>query len=258
MEKLTEDVGCLQKQVSEIRSEMDEFCGAISEKLGKFLNLYDQVKEHVDDQIKLIQSTFSQLLDKLVAKFESHVDVVMAFKSQTVKHQVDSKSVCINLQKETQKLKKQLEGMSSKPSNESKQAERLKEELSAINDKLLNEQQKLLKLRMQMDEMNQNLLAFNDRVKELQSEIHANRSEMRTCLPTIGDHGPFRQVPEWVLRECKRNNIIIFGLLEMEDDGASPESPAAAVSHFFLSIYDFLSFVDFISLFSFSLKSSCN
>ena len=108
MEKLTEDVGRLQKQVSEIRLEMDEFCGTISEKLGKFLNLYDQVKEHVDDQIKLIQSTFSQLLDKLVAKFESHVDVVMAFKSQTVKHQVDSKSVCINLQKETQKLKKQL------------------------------------------------------------------------------------------------------------------------------------------------------
>ena len=120
-------------------------------------------------------NSFFQLLDKLTAKFESHVDDAIAFKSQTVKHQVNSKSDCIKLQKEMEKLKKQLEGMNNKPSNESKQAESLKEELSAINSQLLNEQQASLKLRTEMEKMNQNFLAFDDKVKQLQSEIHANK-----------------------------------------------------------------------------------
>ena len=240
MEKLIADVEHLQKQTSEIKSEMDEFCGTISTKSEKLFNLFDviankqddlvaqkfkQVKEHVDEQIQLIQSSFFQLLDKLTAKFESQVDDVIAFKSQMVKHQVSSKSDCINLQKETEKLKKQLEGMDSKLSNGSKQSERLKEELPAIKNKLLKEEQASLQLRMQMDEMNQKILAFDDKVKQLQSEIHANRVEMKTCLPTIGGHGPFKQVvPEWVLRERKRNGIIIFGMQEMEDDGALIEA----------------------------------
>ena len=86
MEKLIADVEHMQKQTSEIKLEMDEFCGTISTKSEKLFNLFDviankqddlmaqkfkQVKEHVDEQIQLIQSSFFQLLGKLTAKFES-------------------------------------------------------------------------------------------------------------------------------------------------------------------------------------------
>ena len=69
-------------------------------------------------------------------------------------------------------------------------------------------------------EMNTKLASLDGMVNQFPVILDQNRNDQRAHEPpstNIAEKAN-HAVPEWVLRECKRNNIIIFGLGESEND----------------------------------------
>ena len=187
MEKLKTEMQQLQKDITELRSEMNEFCSTLSAKTEK---LFDRFKESADKQdvlgsdmakkFKQNQDAFIDLLNKLTEKFEAHVNDASSFKAQVVKHQVTTRTDGINMQKEMKKVKEQLDVMSGKHTKEHQDANQLKEQLASLNKKLLNEQQATAKLRVQVDAMDGKFTAFGEKLKHLQLEIQEKKTEIGT------------------------------------------------------------------------------
>ena len=231
MEKLKTEMQQLQKDITELRSEMNEFCSTVVSTLSaKTEKLFDRFKECADKQdvlgsdmakkFKQNQDAFIDMRNKLTEKFEAHVNDASSFKAQVVKHQVATRTDGINMQKEMKKVKEQLDVMRGKHTKEHQAANQLKEQLASLNKKLLNEQQATAKLRVQVDAMDGKFTAFGERLKHLQLEIQEKKTEIGTLQPPSLHATPAQFIPEWVLRERKRNNIIIFGLHETGDDHA--------------------------------------
>ena len=182
MEKLKTEMQQLQKDITELRSEMNEFCSTLSAKTEK---LFDRFKECTDKQdvlgsdmakkFKQNQDTFIDMRNKLTEKFEAHVNDASSFKAQVVKHQVATRTDGINMQKEMKKVKEQLDVMSGKHTKEHQAANQLKEQLASLNKKLLNELQATAKLRVQVDAMDGKFTAFGEKLKHLQLEILEKR-----------------------------------------------------------------------------------
>ena len=125
------------------------------------------------------------------------------------------------MQKEMKIVKEQLDGMSGKRTKECLEANQMKEQLAGLNKKILNEQHATARLRAQVDAMDDKFMAFDEKHNHLQLEIKEKKTE-KGSLPSPSSHATPAHyiVPEWVLHEQKSYNIIIFGIQEMEDDGA--------------------------------------
>ena len=68
--------------------------------------------------------------------------------------------------------------------------------------------------------MGERLAEVEENLNLLQAERQPKKFEMQSIISGV----PLQPVPEWVLRERKRNNIIIFGLREVDDDQALVKS----------------------------------
>ena len=215
------DMQQLQKDISNLRSETEEVCSKLANQFGVCLKNQSALSGGLS-KIQQGLDTFNNLLNKLTEKVETHVDEASSFKAQVVKHQVNTKTEGINMQKEMKKMNEQLDGMNSKCSNEKQEANQLKEQLAGLNKKLLNEQQATEKLRAQVDAMEDRFVALNDKLEQVQ--IKGKNIEIEPLQQPSFHATAAHQVPEWVLHERKKNNIIIFGLEETEDDQALIES----------------------------------
>ena len=71
--------------------------------------------------------------------------------------------------------------------------------------------------------MGERLAEVEKNLNLLQAESRPRKMEMESIL-SITSGIPLQPVPEWVLRERKRNNIIIFGLREEDNDQALVKS----------------------------------
>ena len=75
-------------------------------------------------------------------------------------------------------------------------------------------------LNARVEEMSNNMATLDGMVNQLKVDLDQNRKKQRARQPpSSNDVGKFYSaVPEWVLREQKRNNVIIFGLPEEGND----------------------------------------
>ena len=143
---------------------------------------------------------------------EKHITSADSFKAQVVKHQVSSKTDSEAIQKKSTKLQQQLDAMNCKFEQEKKEIRRIKDEM---NTKMNAIGERTSSTDVQLQQLQTEFQAIKAQVDEIQ-----NYAQSSTNLATTANGTPVQFVPEWVLRERKKSNIIIFGLHEMDDDFA--------------------------------------
>ena len=145
-------------------------------------------------------------VEKKVGSLDHGMSLCESFKKQTVSHQVKSLKEFQEMRNDHEQLKVGLV--------------KNQKEIGEI----LNEQQITKKLMGTVTEMNCQLESLNKMVNNLQSEI----SEVKAAQSTQSQQPPteYQQVSpseisspmcEWLQRQRKQNNVIIFGLPEQED-----------------------------------------
>ena len=164
----------------------------------KLISVIDSVSSH--------HSTLNDSIDLLSKKMEKHITSADSFKAQVVKHQVSFKTI----QKKSIKLQQQLDAMNCKFEQEKKEIRRMKDEM---NTKMNAIGERTSSTDVQLQQLQTEFQAIKAKVDEIQ-----NYAQSSTNLATTANGTPVQFVPEWVLRERKKNNIIIFGLHEMDDD----------------------------------------
>ena len=168
----------------------------------KLISVIDSVSSH--------HSTLNDSIDLLSKKMEKHITSADSFKAQVVKHQVSSKTDSEAIQKKSTKLQQQLDAMNCKFEQEKKETRRIKDEM---NTKMNAIGERTSSTDVQLQQLQTKFQAIKAKVDEIQ-----NSAQSSTNLATTANGTPVQFVPEWVLRERKKNNIIIFGLHEMDDD----------------------------------------
>ena len=170
--------------------------------LEKLISVIDSVNSH--------HATLNDSIDLLSKKMEKHITSADSFKAQVVKQQVSSKTDSEAIQKKSTKLQQQLDGMNCKFEQEKKEIRRIKDEM---NTKMNAIGERTSSTDVQLQQLQTEFQAIKAKVDEIQ-----NYAQSSTNLATTANGTPVQFVPEWVLRERKKNNIIIFGLHEMDDD----------------------------------------
>ena len=170
--------------------------------LEKLISVIDSVNSH--------HSTLNDSIDLLSKKMEKHITSADSFKAQVVKQQVSSKTDSEAIQKKSTNLQQQLDGMNCKFEQEKKEIRRIKDEM---NTKMNAIGERTSSTDVQLQQLQTEFQAIKAKVDEIQ-----NYAQSSTNLATTANGTPVQFVPEWVLRERKKNNIIIFGLHEMDDD----------------------------------------
>ena len=168
----------------------------------KLISVIDSVSSH--------HSTLNDSIDLLSKKMEKHITSADSFKAQVVKHQVSSKTDSEAIQKKSTKLQQQLDAMNCKFEQKKKEIRRMKDEM---NTKMNAIGERTSSTDVQLQQLQTEFQAIKAKVDEIQ-----NYAQSSTNLATTANGTPVQFVPEWVLRERKKNNIIIFGLHEMDDD----------------------------------------
>lgn len=180
--------------------EMEGSVKLLSTGIDTLLSAFDSFNQN--------QAEFGNMMDSLNTKMEK---------------QITPKFDGEKLQSAIEKMQKQVDGMNNKLHNGLQESKRHKEQLEELNKKFINEQQASLKLKSAMDKMGERLAEVEKNLNLLQAESQPRKMEMES-IQSITSGIPLQPVPEWVLRERKRNNIIIFGLREVDDDQALVKS----------------------------------
>lgn len=179
--------------------------------------------EEMEGSVKLLSTGVDTLLSAFDSFNQNQADFgnMMDSLNKKMEKQITPEFDGEKLQSAIEKMQKQVDGMNNKLLNGLQESKRHKEQLEELNKKLINEQQASLKLKSAMDKMGERLAEVEKNL--LQAESQPSKMEMESIQPIISGI-PLQPVPEWVLRERKRNNIIIFGLREVDDDQALVKS----------------------------------
>ena len=205
MEKIQHDIAQLEKEskeTNEWKTEMDDL-------LMTFKKGFEKLAEVVEG-INHNQTALNETIAMLTIKMEKHITSADSFKAQVVKHQVASKTEFEAFGKKSTKSQQQLDATNRKFAEEMEKTRRIKDELKT-----------------KMDAIEERTTSTDVRLQELQTEFQVikakvdeihNSAQSSTDSATTNKGTPVQFVPEWVLRERKRNNIIIFGQQETDDD----------------------------------------
>ena len=244
MEKLKVDFVQLQTEVAKMRSELDD--------VDRFFSVYHSLKKNVDDQLQVVVNK----VEKLSTAFDVLKSQMIAQQVSMKKDIVCTRKEMEKFKKEMEEVKKVRDGDAAKQLSAQKESSQILKEIERLNAELkavttwqskaeaLNDQMEEITKRIhgehttetnlqlssdddatsnlnaRMEEMSKKLATIDGMVNQLKMDMDQNRKERKTCQPPsstdvgINHHA----VPEWVLRERKRNNIIIFGLQESEND----------------------------------------
>ena len=222
MEKIQHDIAQLEKEskeTNEWKTKMD----ALLMTFKKGFEGFEKVVEGINNNHTALNETIAML----TIKMEKHITSADSFKAQVVKHQVASKT-------ELEAFKAQVvkHQVASKTEFEAFGKKLTKsQQLDATNRKFAEEMEKNRRikdeLKTKMDAIGERTTSTDVRLQELQTEFQAikakvdeihNSAQSSTNPATMNKGTPVQFVPEWVLRERKRNNIIIFGQQETDDD----------------------------------------
>ena len=219
MEKIQRDIEQLEKESKESnewKTEMEDLFLTFKNGLEKLTNVMEGINhnqtamEGVMAGIDHNQTALKETITMLSKKMEKHITSADSFKAQVVKHQVSSKTEFEAIGKKLIKSQQQLDAMNRKFAQETEETRRIKDELKS-----------------KMDAIGERTTSTDIRLQELQTEFQAikakmdeiqNSAQSSTNSATTNNGTPVPFVPEWVLRERKKNNIIIFGQRETDDD----------------------------------------
>ena len=205
MEKIQRDIEQLEKESKET-NEWKTAQENLLMALKKSFEMYAEVVEGINRN----QTALKETIAMLSIKMEKHITSADSFKAQVVKHQVASKTEFEAFGKKLTKSQQQLDATNRKFAEEMEKTRRIKDELKtkmdAIEERTTSTDVKLQELQTEFQV-----------IKAKVDEIH-NSAQSSTDSATTKKGTPVQFVPEWVLRERKRNNIIIFGQQETDDD----------------------------------------
>ena len=182
------------------------------------LKMMESIKDLVESKKDLVES-----IKDLEATLSKHVNNTNSFKENTVKHQVKTRTENSKILSDIERLNEQHEKGNKALIENQKEVTTLKSQLSESCNKL-NEQQSTTQLMARVDEISGHFVCLDEKVNQLQSdilEIKAMRQPPPPMQPFIVDHGGqnlLGPMPEWMLRQRKLNNIIIFGLSEVKGE----------------------------------------
>ena len=178
--------------------------------------------KEMEGSIKLLSTGVDTLLSAFDSFNQNQADLKNMIDSlnKKMEKQPTPKSDGTKLHCAIEKMQKQVDGMNNKLHNGLQESKQHKEQLEELDKKLINEQQASLKLNSALDKMGERLAEVEKNLNLLQAERQPKKLEMQSIISGV----PLQPVPEWVLRERKRNNIIIFGLREVDDDQALVKS----------------------------------
>ena len=222
MEKIQHDIAQLEKEskeTNEWKTKMD----ALLMTFKKGFEGFEKVVEGINNNHTALNETIAML----TIKMKNHITSADSFKAQVVKHQVASKT-------ELEAFKAQVvkHQVASKTEFEAfgKKLTKSQQQLDATNRKFAEEMEKNRRikdeLKTKMDAIGEKTTSTDVRLQELQTEFQAikakvdeihNSAQSSTNPATMNKGTPVQFVPEWVLRERKKNNII-FGQQETDDD----------------------------------------
>ena len=212
MEKIQRDIEQLEKEskeTNEWKTEMEDLSLTFKNGLEKLTSVMEGIN-HTITGINHNQTALKETIVMLSNKMEKHIASADSFKAQVVKHQVSSKTEFEAIGKKLIKSQQQLDAMNRKFAQETEETRRIKDELKS-----------------KMDAIGERTTSTDVRLQELQTEFQAikakmdkiqNSAQSPTNSATTNNGTPVQFVPEWVLRERKKNNIIIFGQQETDDD----------------------------------------
>ena len=212
MEKIQRDIEQLEKEskeTNEWKTEMEDLSLTFKNGLEKLTSAMEGIN-HTITGINHNQTALKETIVMLSNKMEKHIASADSFKAQVVKHQVSSKTEFEAIGKKLIKSQQQLDAMNRKFAQETEETRRIKDELKS-----------------KMDAIGERTTSTDVRLQELQIEFQAIKAKMDkiqnfaqspTNSATTNNGTPVQFVPEWVLRERKKNNIIIFGQRETDDD----------------------------------------
>ena len=254
MEKLKAEFAMLQTKVAEMRSELDDFDKFfalfhslkknIEEQNQKFLMTITEMKDTLKIHMEETKSFKAQTIKHQVSVKKEMVNVqkdmdttkkeVEALKRQIAheqriaKNQSSAQVETTKILKEMERMRTELEAVSSRQcvaQDFNEQIEEIKKkmlehEIMEVADSQLPSVHEAIELNARVEEMNKKIFALDGMLNQFKLELEQNRNEQRTHQPPLSDDvgKSNRAVPKWVLRERKRNNIIIFGLQETEND----------------------------------------
>ena len=179
----------LIKLMSKMQDKVDNVCTSYSE----------SIKES-KESMKILKDLVTNLTNQII-----HLD---KFRTQTVSHQISMKS----------ELENQNDEMKRGYVKNNEVIDDLQNQLTDMHKKVLNEEQLTQNLTVKVEEISGHCKSLQDKVNQLQSDIRTMRiTQLSPPLqPSTRPHeiGP---VPEWMLRQRKQSNIIIFGLPELQD-----------------------------------------
>ena len=205
MEKIQRDIEQLEKgskETTEWKTGMEDLFMSFKNGLEKLTGVMEGINHN--------QTALKETIAMLSKKMEKHITSADSFKAQVVKHQVSSKTEFEAIGKKLIKSQQQLDAMNRKFAQETEETRRIKDELKS-----------------KMDAIGERTTSTDVRLQELQTKFQAikakmdkiqNSAQSPTNSATTNNGTPVQSVPEWVLRERKKNNIIIFGQRETDDD----------------------------------------
>ena len=244
MEKLKADFAQLQTEVAKMRSELDD--------VDKFFSVYQSLKKNVDDKLKVVVNKVGELSTAFDVLKSQTVKQQVSMKKDIVgtqkemekvkKEMEDVKEVRVgdaakqhSTQKELSQILKEIEQINaelkavttwqSKPESLNDQIEEIAKRILGQSTMEIDSQHSFddnekLNLNARMEEMSKNMATLTGMVNQLKEDLDRNRNEQGAHQPpSPNDAWKYHSaVPEWVLRERKRSNIIIFGLPETGND----------------------------------------
>lgn len=194
VKELQELTGELSTKLGEVKDELRSQCVSANETAERLSENVNQCKTDIVQSNGELRNTIvgmldgiSDQLDEQNEKYKDLESKFSSFKIQTEERHASTETDCMKLQGEIDKMRKELDGINNKLQEDAQESQRQKEQLEELKNKLNH---------IQID-------------NQLEKELDAYPSNSGKSV---------QQVPEWILRERKRNNIIIFGLREADDD----------------------------------------
>ena len=244
MEKLKADFVQLQTEVATMRSQLDgvDKFFSVCQSLKKNS---DNLNERVINQVETLSTAFDDLrsqvikqqvsmkkdivgIQKEMEKAKNEMEAVKKVGDGVVTKQLSASEESSRILKEIDQMKAELQAANnweSKADDFNEQMEQIKQQLSIqhadeMKSQLLIDDNEALNLSARIAEMNTKLASLDGMVNQFQLILDQNRNEQRAHQPPSTNVAgrANHAVPEWVLRERKRNNVIIFGLEESEND----------------------------------------
>ena len=190
---IRKDIKELQELTGELTTKLREIKGELQSQSASVNESVNHVKEDIvqsNGEIRIavvgMLDRISDQLDEQNEKYKDFESKFLSFQAEAEKNHTTSKTDCMELKNETDKIRKELDGIHKKLEEDEQESLRQKELLEDLKKKLDHKSQ-----------------VENEQVVEA---FPSNRSKS------------VQNVPEWILRERKKNNIIIFGLGEADDD----------------------------------------